>query len=670
MKNISTHCKPSSALMHVSVIIFAILVGINYFGVAMTGGALVLWTTLAFWPKLKQGIPYLPGWVTTWALLWLVWLVVLVWISNTPYISWFYFWTLSGLPIALLAWQALEQPDAVWAWLRKALWLGAVVFSIWGIWQVLNGEARAHGPLIDPNAYSGALNLLWFPLAARFMALDLRQSSRLSIFAKLAVLLLLGLAFFAANSRGAMLSWFLITPLLLWFNRRSLQFKGKVALLIGLWVLAFGVMQMVTSYTLTEAAAAALKDDTVSARWLLWQSTWPMIQAHPWLGTGLGTWSLYYPAFRDGREWGTAGYYAHNDYLQFAAEGGFITLVLFLVGIASFVSLLRRLAKLRDKQPAQIEAIGLLLGGAAVSLHAFVNFIFYHAFINILVGLFIGRAWQVLVGEKRLCILIVPTISSGSRKLLAGLLIAIAGGQLLLHGAAGLLNCNHPTINALHRVYPAISEFEIAKLIHAIRPTEPIPQNLILRYMAQGVDEAGLFGKDTQHEVLQETVAAYDAAREHMSNRTQLGAEEAMLLIEHRKLLPGDEALQRAARIALETLKLDPRHAESIIALADTQFAAGNKAAGLNILAQAVPHIFRIRDRRLLEVVYVQHWIAPTIDPKLNKMELALRKVMPYTIDGNSGEDPQLYDQVDAYLHEVMKRSPSKSPPIQTPGSA
>jgi O-antigen ligase len=670
MKNIFVHLKFNTALMHTSVIIITTLMGINYFGVAMTGGALLFWATLAFWPKLKPGIPYLPGKLTAWAFAWLIWLVILVWISNTPYISWFYFWTLAGLPIALLAWQALDQPDAVWAWLRKALWLGAVVFSGWGIWQVLNGEIRAHGPLIDPNAYAGALNLLWFPLAAHFMALDFRQSSRLAVFAKLAVLLLLALAFFAANSRGAMLSWLLITPLFLWFNRRNLQFKNKAALLLGLWVLAFGVMLLVTSYTLTEATVNALKDDTVSARWLLWQSTWSMIQTHPWLGTGLGTWSIYYAAFRDGREWGTTGYYAHNDYLQFAAEGGFITLALFLIGIALFIRMLWQLGKLRDKQPAQIEAIGLLLGVAAVTLHAFVNFIFYHAFINILVGLFIGRAWQVLLGENRLRILVIPAISSGSRKLLAGLLIAVAGGQLLVHGAAGLLNCNHPAITALHRIYPAISEFEIAKAIHAIRPTEPIPQNLVLRYMAQGVDEAALFGKDTQRAVLQETVAAYDAARVHMSNRTQLGAEEAMLLIDHRKLLPDDEALQRAAKIALETLKLDPRHAESIVALADTQFAAGNKAAGLNILAQAVPHIFRIRDRRLLEVVYVQHWIAPTIDPKLNKMELALRKVMPYTVDGNSGEDPQLYDQVDAYLHEVMKRSPVQSPPTQTPGSA
>jgi O-antigen ligase len=663
MKSIFNYSAPIINLAYACLISLAILAGINYFGVAMTGSILLIWATLAYWPKLKQGIPYFPGTLTTWAMTWLIWLVILVWISKTPYSSWFYFWTLSGLPIALLTWQTLEQPDAIWIWLRKVLWLGAAVLSISGILQVTSNETlRAHGPLIDPNAYAATLNLLWFPLAARFLAIDLRLTSRLSRYAMGTTLLLLGLAFFAANSRGALISWALIVPLLLWLNRGCMQFSLKAWLLLGLWLLAFGIMHLFTSHNLNHITA--LNTDSLSARLLLWQSTWQMIQIHPWLGSGLGTWSLYYPAFRSYTEWGSTGYYAHNDYLQFAAEGGVVTLILFLIGIALTINLLRRVTKLHNKQAVEIEAIGLLLGVVAISLHAFVNFIFYHAFINILTGLFIGRTWQILIGDNRLKILVIPAFTYNSRRLIAVLLITIAGGQLILHGVAGLLNCNHPTINALHRINPKINEYEIARLIHAIRPNEPIPQNLVLRYMAQGVDEAGLFGKATQRDVLLETISAYDAARIRMPNRTQLGAEEAMLLIEQRKLLPNTEALQLAEKTALETLKLDPRHAESIIALAEVQFSTGNKAAGLNIISQAVPHLFRIRDRRLLETIYVQHWLLPTVDPKLNTMEQALRKIMPYTIEGNSGENPALYAQVDTYLHELMQPS-SVNPPAR-----
>ncbi len=659
MKSLLAPFKFDLNLLQACVIGFSILAGINYPGVSLTGVLLLTMSILAYWPKLTQGMPCLSGSLPAWALTWLIWLVVLVWISNTPYSSWFYFWTLSGLPISFLAWQALDQPDAVWALLRKGLWLGAALFSISGIWQVLSSEvARAHGPVIDPNAYAGVLNLLWFPLAARFLAVDLREISRLSILLKGIVLLLLGLAFFSANSRGALLSWLLVVPFLLWTNRRCTQFRGKIALLLGLWVLAFGVMRLATSYNL--AQSAAFSGDSLAARWLIWRSTLSMIEVHPWLGSGLGTWRLFYPAFRDYREWDTTGYYAHNDYLQFAAEGGVVTLALFLVGMVLAARLLWRLLRLEEKQAVQIEAIGLLLGVAAISVHAVVNFIFYHAFINIVAGLFIGRAWQVSIGAERLRIIPLQSVSAGTRKLLAGLLVAIAGGQLLLHGAAGLLNFNHPAINALHRYYPAVTEYGVAKIIHAIRPTEPIPQNLILGYMVQSVGEAGLFGKSMQRTVLQETIEAYDTARLYMPNRTQLGAEEAMFLIKYRNVLPEGEALQRAEQIALETLKIDPRHAESILALAEVQFALGHKTAGLSMLAQAIPQLFLIRDRRLLEVVYVEHWLAPETNPELDKMEQALRKIQPYTVEGMGSDNLALYDQVDKKLREILRGAGAK----------
>ena len=659
MKNLQAPFKFDPNLIHAFVISLSIVAGVNYFGVSWTGTFLLAWAILACWPKLKQGIPWVSGSLPAWALTWLIWLVMLVWVSHTPYSSWFYFWTLSGLPIALLAWQLLDQPDMVWALLRKGLWLGAAVFSLLGTWQVLGGEVvRAHGPMADPNAYAAALNLLWFPLAARFLSVDWQETSRLSSFARGVVLLSIGLAFFSANSRGAMLSWLLVVPSLFWFNRRCTQFKGKAFLLLGLWALAFGLMKLVTNYNF--AQAAAFSSSSFAARWLIWRSTWSMIEAHPWLGSGLGTWSLFYPAFRDNREWNTSGYYAHNDYLQFAAEGGVTTLVLFLVGMILVIRLLWRLLKREEKQTAQVEAIGLLLGVAAISVHAFVNFIFYHAFINIVAGLFIGRALQVSAGEERFRIIPLQSVSSGTRKLIAGLLVAIAGGQLLLHGLAGMLNSNNLAINALHRVYPAMTEDELARLIHAIRPNELAPQNLLLHNMTEAINMAGLFGKDSQRAVLIETEKAYDIAREHASNRTQLGAEEAMMLIENRKLLPEGEALKRAERIAIDNLRIDPRHAESILALAEVQFAQGHKGAGQSILAQAIPLLFRIRDRRLLEVVYVKHWLAPATNPELDKMEQALRKIQPYTVEGKGSDNLVLYDQVDKKLREIIRGAGAK----------
>jgi hypothetical protein len=142
--------------------------------------------------------------------------------------------------------------------------------------------------------------------------------------------------------------------------------------------------------------------------------------------------------------------------------------------------------------------------------------------------------------------------------------------------------------------------------------------------------------------------------------RTKMLADEAMLLIKYRTLLPEGEAIRRAQQVALASLKLDPRHAESIIALAETQFAQGKKSSGLNILAMALPHIFSIRDQRLLEVAYLKHKLAPTQIAELDDMDRALRKISPYTVDGKGGDDPVLYQHVAQRLNAIAHKAANK----------
>lgn len=643
------------ALAHAMFVGLATLAGINYFGVGWTALVLLAWALYAVWPRLGEGLPVVGGALPAVAALWLAWLVALVWISDTPYLSWFYCWTLAGLPIALLVWQFVQTPDAAWRWIRRGLWAGVVIGAAEGIWQVLvGGEPRAHGPLVDPNAYAGALNLAFFPLAAWFFARDWSRGPRWSPVLQAGGLFLVALAFFSANSRGGMIAWLLGMAVLLFAMRGCPNYRPKAMLLLAMWGVAFLLMYAQTRYNLVQAAS---QDESVTARWYLWQSTWLMIKANSWLGAGLGTWSLHYPVFRDQREWDTTGYYAHNDYLQLLAEGGPITLLILLALLALAAHLLWRLVRVRQGSEAHAEAIGLLVGVLAVSAHAFVNFIFYHAFISILCGLFIGRALQVADGGAGLRVRLVPVASSVTRKLLVGTVVCVAAAQLLLHEAGRLLNCNHPVIAAIHRVYPPFTEYEVARFIHAFRPEEPIPRNVVLRYMAEGIDEAALLGPDGPRAVLKETLEAYERARKSAPNRTQLGAEEAMLLIEHRTLLPDDEALQRAEKVAFATLKLDPRHAESILALAEAQFAQGRTATGLQILSQAIPHLFIIRDRRLLEVVYVRHLVAPARYPQLEDIERRLRKAPSVSVGGTPADATGLNDRAEVVIRDVLRRA-------------
>ncbi|MCA1977735.1 MAG: O-antigen ligase family protein [Thiobacillus sp.] len=655
MKRAAIFLKPDVRQSQAAMIGLAILAGIDYYAVAWTALILLAWVAWVVWPRLASGVPFVHGYLPAVAGFWLVWLVAHVWISDTPYLSWFYAWTLAGLPIALLAWQFVREPEGTWRWIERGLWAGATIGAIQGIWQIASGESvRAHGPLVDPNAYAGALNLIFFPLAAAFLARDDSRKSHRGVWIQAGILFLLALAFFSANSRGGMIAWLMGLCVLLFALRKRPGFWFRAMLLLTMWAVAAGIMYLYTAYNLLQVAS--FQDESVSARVYLWRSSWMMIQANPWLGTGLGTWSLHYPAFRDHREWSTAGYYAHNDYLQLLAETGPLTLVILFSFLMLVVHKLWKLARQAEGGQADAEAIGLLVGVLAVATHAFVNFIFYHAFISILCGLYVGRSLQLCNGMSGVRLRIIPVATALSRKMIIGTVFFVLVLQLLLHEAARLLNCDHPVISAIHRIYPSFTELEAARFIHAMRPQEPIPRNIVLRYMSESIADAALLGPDMPKAVLIESIEAYSHARKSAVNRTQLGAEQAMLLIRHRGLLPTGEALQRAEEVVFQTLKLDPRHAESILALAEIQFARGETVKGLNILVQAIPHIFSMRDRRLLEVVYLQRLLAPAKYPALDSLEKKLRQ-MPSVVFGSESSDAVFFAKAEKTMYEVLRQS-------------
>jgi O-antigen ligase len=86
-----------------------------------------------------------------------------------------------------------------------------------------------------------------------------------------------------------------------------------------------------------------------------------MATSHPWFGTGLGTWPAVYPQFAI-IDVGAFANQAHNDWLQWTAEGGFPFGI--LLATLFFWSL----------RPAFQSVWGL--GVVAVFLHAIVDYPF------------------------------------------------------------------------------------------------------------------------------------------------------------------------------------------------------------------------------------------------------------------------------------------------------
>jgi O-antigen ligase len=105
----------------------------------------------------------------------------------------------------------------------------------------------------------------------------------------------------------------------------------------------------------------------------IWKGTLQLLEDHPWLGTGLGTFAVAYPSVQTAFA-GRFVSHAHNDYLEFAAELG-IPAALLLFG-AVFYLLLRSARSFRQSEGRFDRTVALGCFGSllAISLHSLTDF--------------------------------------------------------------------------------------------------------------------------------------------------------------------------------------------------------------------------------------------------------------------------------------------------------
>ena len=125
-----------------------------------------------------------------------------------------------------------------------------------------------------------------------------------------------------------------------------------------------------------------------------------MLQKTPWYGTGVGTFWFGWQPFRVPTE-GSAGFFAHNDYLQFWIETGWPGLILLLSVLAASVAMFFKALRDSHKSGAQkIEMTGAFAAFSAVAIHTFFTFNFYVLPILILCGLALGRFHQLAASDQ------------------------------------------------------------------------------------------------------------------------------------------------------------------------------------------------------------------------------------------------------------------------------
>jgi len=81
---------------------------------------------------------------------------------------------------------------------------------------------------------------------------------------------------------------------------------------------------------------AEKKEQSVVERFELWKRALDVIKAKPWTGTGINTYNVAHEKYDKEQNWRVRGYYAHNGYLQLAAEIGLPGIFFFLLFLFMF----------------------------------------------------------------------------------------------------------------------------------------------------------------------------------------------------------------------------------------------------------------------------------------------------------------------------------------------
>jgi len=267
--------------------------------------------------------------------------------------------------------------------LRSFAWAGALVSTISVLayftspgkilWVFDAPYPDVWGPFLSRNNFAQFLELA-MPVALWF---GLRGSAGSSVYILLgAIMLASGLA---SASRAGSAILVLEAIAISWIHRHSPRAR-RMALVLVLATILLGALPGVAN--LAQRLQAA---DPYQGRREIARSTLAMISTRPWSGFGLGTFSTVYPAYAV-FDTGQAVEHAHNDWLEWAAEGGVVYAAIW-AGLALWCV-----------RPAVQSGWGI--GVLGCFLHGFVDYPFARfgisAWIFILVGMLAAQS-----AEKR-----------------------------------------------------------------------------------------------------------------------------------------------------------------------------------------------------------------------------------------------------------------------------
>ena len=219
---------------------------------------------------------------------------------------------------------------------KKALQILIVMFLVLGldgIWQYVSGrdllrgfslEMASSGRRISASFHNygllAAFAILFLPLEAAEMG---ERGKKAGVFVLEILALGLGiLLIFWTRVRGAWVAFWLGSMFYFWLLKRRILLV--LVILLPLISVFFLPRSMLIHLDIEK------KEQSLFERFYLWDRAVQVIRERPWTGTGINTYAVAHQKYDRRQSWRGKNYYAHNGYLQIAAETGLPSLACFL----------------------------------------------------------------------------------------------------------------------------------------------------------------------------------------------------------------------------------------------------------------------------------------------------------------------------------------------------
>lgn len=233
-------------------------------------------------------------------------------------------------------------------------------------WLIKPRTGNAYGSYVNHNHYAGLMELL-LPFALVLVVSGSARGATRVLLGFAATLM--AASVFLSQSRGGMFAVVVETVFLAVFWMLHFSPKKSAAVFVAFCLLT----ALFLAWIAPQQLGSRMTDIHDPARWLIHRDSVRMFTAHPFLGSGFGTFPVAFPRYREFYD-GFFINHAHDDYLELLLETGLIG---FGVGLWFLVVLYRQ--GLRNSRAAKLSASAListaaLAGCTGLLAHSFVDF--------------------------------------------------------------------------------------------------------------------------------------------------------------------------------------------------------------------------------------------------------------------------------------------------------